>query len=101
MLLRPVTYIQNVIDPTFMTVLPTPPFPEYTSAHSTQSAAAAASLEYLLGNHVGIGTATGEVFSQVRALTPRPAASEVVLDRRFQPPGQQRPGQEDVGSRTR
>jgi hypothetical protein len=51
-LLRPVTYIQNVIDPTFMTVLPTPPFPEYESAHSTQSAAAATSLEYLFGNHV-------------------------------------------------
>src|SRR5215217_2799510 len=52
-LLRPVTYIQNVIDPTFMTVLSTPPFPEYESAHSTQSAAAATSLEYLFGNQVG------------------------------------------------
>jgi len=51
-LLRPVTYIQKVIDPTFMTVLPTPPFPEYESAHSTQSAAAATSLEYLFGNQV-------------------------------------------------
>ena len=51
-LLRPVTYIQKVIDPTFTTVLPTPPFPEYESAHSTQSAAAATSLEYLFGNQV-------------------------------------------------
>jgi hypothetical protein len=51
-LIRPVTYIQNVIDPAFMTVLPTPPFPEYESAHSTQSAAAATSLEYLFGNQV-------------------------------------------------
>jgi hypothetical protein len=50
-LIRPVTYIKNFIDPNFATVLPTPPFPEYTSAHSTQSAAAAASLEYLFGNH--------------------------------------------------
>jgi hypothetical protein len=51
-LIRPVTYIQNVIDPAFMTVLPTPPFPEYESAHSTQSAAAATSLEYLFGTQV-------------------------------------------------
>jgi len=51
-LVRPVTYIQNVIDPSFMTFLPTPPFPEYTSAHSTQSAAAATSLEYIFGNQV-------------------------------------------------
>jgi PAP2 superfamily len=50
-LVRPVTYIQNVIDASFTTKLPTPPFPEYTSAHSTQSAAAAASLEYLFGEH--------------------------------------------------
>lgn len=51
-LLRPVTYIQKVIDPTFTTVLPTPPFPEYMSAHSSQSAAAAASLEYLFGDQL-------------------------------------------------
>lgn len=51
-LLRPVTYIRNVIDPTWTPVLPTPPFPEYTSAHSAQSAAAASSLEYLFGESV-------------------------------------------------
>ena len=51
-LLRPVTYIQQFIDASWVTVLPTPPFPEYTSAHSTQSAAAAASLEYLFGEDV-------------------------------------------------
>lgn len=51
-LIRPVTYIRNVIDPGWNTLLPTPPFPEYTSAHSTQSAAVATSLEYLFGEHV-------------------------------------------------
>ena len=51
-LLRPVTYIRQLIDASWATVLPTPPFPEYTSAHSTQSAAAAASLEYLFGEDV-------------------------------------------------
>jgi len=42
-LLRPITYIQSVIDPSFGAAMPliTPPFPEYTSGHSVQSAAAA------------------------------------------------------------
>jgi membrane-associated phospholipid phosphatase len=43
-LLRPVTYIQHVIDPLWLPYLSTPPFPEYTSGHATQSAAAAAVL---------------------------------------------------------
>lgn len=51
--LRPVTYVRNVIDPAWeLPALPSPPFPEYTSAHSAQSAAAAASLEYLFGTNV-------------------------------------------------
>jgi hypothetical protein len=40
-LLRPVTYIHRVIDPKWEPLLITPPFPEYPSGHSTQSAAAA------------------------------------------------------------
>jgi hypothetical protein len=51
-LLRPVTYIKAHIDANWVTVLPTPPFPEYTSAHSSQSAAAAAALEYVFGTNV-------------------------------------------------
>ena len=51
-LLRPVTYIDHVIDPTFVPLLPTPPFPEYVSAHSGQSAAVLATLESLLGDNV-------------------------------------------------
>ncbi|MFZ1704975.1 MAG: vanadium-dependent haloperoxidase [Saprospiraceae bacterium] len=35
-LLRPVTYIQKYIDPTFTTVLGSPPFPTYTSGHSCE-----------------------------------------------------------------
>jgi hypothetical protein len=46
-LLRPVTYIQNLIDPNWMPILITPPFPEYTSGHSTQSGAAATVLTAL------------------------------------------------------
>jgi hypothetical protein len=48
-LLRPVTYIRRLIDPDWAPLLVTPPFPEYTSGHSVQSAAAARVLTDLLG----------------------------------------------------
>lgn len=51
-LIRPVTYILRVIDPTWSPLLPTPPFPEYVSAHSGQSAAALTTLEALFGTNV-------------------------------------------------
>jgi hypothetical protein len=47
-LLRPVTYIRRLIDPSRTPLLVTPPFPEYTSGHS-QSAAAAMVLTDLFG----------------------------------------------------
>jgi hypothetical protein len=49
-LLRPVTYIRNVIDPAWTPLLVTPPFPEYTSGHSVQSGAAAQVFTDLLGD---------------------------------------------------
>ncbi|WP_284163910.1 vanadium-dependent haloperoxidase [Frigidibacter sp. SD6-1] len=48
-LLRPVTYINRLIDPTWTPFLATPPFPEYPSGHSTQSGAAAEVLSALFG----------------------------------------------------
>ena len=55
-LLRPITYIRGAIDPAWgdpsgahPLPLTTPPFPEYTSGHSVQSAAAAVVLTDLLG----------------------------------------------------
>jgi hypothetical protein len=50
-LIRPVSYIRNVIDPTWGASMPltTPPFPEYTSGHSVQSGAAAEVLTYVFG----------------------------------------------------
>ncbi|MDT8307011.1 MAG: vanadium-dependent haloperoxidase, partial [Anaerolineae bacterium] len=48
-LLRPVTYIQDFIDSAWTPPLPTPPFPEYSSGHSVQSAAAAQVLTDLFG----------------------------------------------------
>ncbi|MFN4154011.1 MAG: vanadium-dependent haloperoxidase [Paracoccaceae bacterium] len=48
-LLRPVTYINRVIDPAWKPLLITPPFPEYPSGHSTVSGAAATVLTAALG----------------------------------------------------
>ncbi len=48
--LRPVTYVQLVIDSNWVpTMMDTPPFPEYPSAHSVQSSAAAGVLEQVFG----------------------------------------------------
>jgi hypothetical protein len=48
--IRPVTYINRYIDPDWTTLLPTPPFPEYTSAHSGQTSAAINTLIALWGD---------------------------------------------------
>jgi len=48
-LLRPLTYIRNLIDPVWSAFLVTPAFPEYTSGHSVQSAAAATVLTDMFG----------------------------------------------------
>jgi hypothetical protein len=48
-LIRPVSYIENMIDPTWMPLLTTPPFPEWPSGHSAQSGATAAVLTDLFG----------------------------------------------------
>jgi hypothetical protein len=50
LVVRPVTYIQNHIDPHWQPIVITPPFPEYTSGHSVASAAAAHVLTHLLGD---------------------------------------------------
>jgi membrane-associated phospholipid phosphatase len=50
-LLRPVTYIQRLIDPDWLPILVTPPFPEYTSGHSVQSGAAFEVLTDLFGDN--------------------------------------------------
>jgi hypothetical protein len=56
---RPITAIQEAdsdgnplteADPVWMPLLPTPPFPEYTSGHSTFSGAAATVLAYFFGS---------------------------------------------------
>jgi membrane-associated phospholipid phosphatase len=51
-LIRPITYIQEYIDPTWNTLIPTPPFPTYTSGHSTFSGATAGILTADIGGQV-------------------------------------------------
>jgi hypothetical protein len=49
-LLRPITYIRANIDSTWNSLIGTPPFPEYTSGHSTQSGAMTAVMNDLFGS---------------------------------------------------
>lgn len=48
--IRPITYIQEVIDKRFKPSFLTPAFPEYTSGHSTQWGASAEILSSIFGN---------------------------------------------------
>ena len=49
--IRPVTAINETFDPAWMPFLQTPPFPEYTSGHSTITACAATVLTKLYGDN--------------------------------------------------
>ena len=49
--LRPVTYIQANFNSTWKSLLPAPPFPDYTSAHSMQTGAAARVLADIFGDN--------------------------------------------------
>ncbi len=59
-LLRPVTYIKRHIDKAWEPLLITPPFPEYTSGHSTQSGAASTVLTAIFGDNFAFDDATHE-----------------------------------------
>ena len=53
-LLRPVTYIRKVIDPTWLPFIPTPSHPEYPAAHSLITGAAMQALERVLGSNIPV-----------------------------------------------
>ncbi len=57
-LVRPVTYLNRLVDPGWQPILITPPFPEYPSGHSTQSGAAAAMLEAHFGENYAFSDRT-------------------------------------------
>jgi hypothetical protein len=48
---RPINFIQANFDPKWHPLLPTPPFPDYTSAHSVQTGAVARVLADIFGNN--------------------------------------------------
>ena len=71
-LVRPITYIRNIMEySTWNSLLGTPPHPEYSSAHTVLSTAAAAALEKLFGN---IGSFTDHTYDYL-GLAPRTYAS--------------------------
>jgi membrane-associated phospholipid phosphatase len=76
-------YIRRVIDSTWEPLIPTPPFPEYPSAHSTQSAAAATVLSTVIGDSVSFEDSTGiSIGNGVRRFDSfRAAASEAGMSR--------------------
>lgn len=51
-LVRPETYINENINPEWIPLLQTPPFPEYTSGHSVVSSASAEILSKLIGENI-------------------------------------------------
>jgi hypothetical protein len=83
--IRPETYINKYIDPDWMPLLQTPPFPEYTSGHSVVSTAAAIMLTKLLGENFSFSDSSEVEFG----LAPRQfksfsqAANEAAISRLY------------------
>jgi hypothetical protein len=84
-LLRPVSYIRQHIDPNWLPLIATPPFPEYGSGHSTASGAASEVLTAMFGNNVSFTDNTNTEFG----FAPRmfssfyEAASEAAVSRLY------------------
>jgi len=53
-LVRPVTYIQKVIEPGWLPVFPTPPHPEYPAAHAMVTGAVMQAVERVLGPNITV-----------------------------------------------
>jgi PAP2 superfamily len=75
--IRPETVINAEIDPKWQPFLQTPPFPEYTSGHSTISSASAEILTTLLGDNLAFTDSTEYVYDHgVRSFTSLRAAAK-------------------------
>jgi PAP2 superfamily protein len=81
-LLRPVTAIRQLIDPVWLPLLTTPPFPEYTSGHSVCSGAAGHVMTTLLGTFAFTDTTHGTAFPP-RTFASFNAAALEAADSRF------------------
>ncbi len=81
---RPITVIQSNIDVNWASLLQTPPFPEYSSGHSTISAAAATILTKLIGDSITFHDTTElEYLGLQRSFTSVNNAAEEVSVSRF------------------
>lgn len=82
-LVRPITYIQEYVQPDWSTLIQTPPFPEFPSGHSVTSAAAATVLSGIFGEDHSFVDSTEVLFGQgVRRFNSfQDAAWEVSLSR--------------------
>ncbi len=83
--LRPITYIRTTISPTWSPLIATPPFPEHTSGHSSQSGAVAAVMESLFGTAFSFTDNTNVGFGQKeRSFTSfKQAAEEAAISRLY------------------
>lgn len=87
-LVRPVSVIRKLIDAAWLPVINTPPFPEYVSGHSTQSAAASVLLTDMFGTKAFTDTTHAD-HGSVPALEPRrfnsffEAAGEAAISRLY------------------
>src|SRR5688572_8224097 len=84
-LLRPITYIRNYIDSNWVSYIGTPPFPSYTSGHSTFSGTAAKILSLRFGNQFAFADSSKLIYG----FTPRSfssfeqAAEEAAISRLY------------------
>jgi hypothetical protein len=81
--IRPETYINKYIDPSWMPLLQTPPFPEYTSGHSVLSSASAIMLTKIFGENFSFADSTEVEFGiPVRQFASfKQAAQEAAISR--------------------
>ncbi|MEZ4904044.1 MAG: vanadium-dependent haloperoxidase [Spirosomataceae bacterium] len=83
--LRPITYIRTTINPTWSPLVATPPFPEHTSGHSSQSGASYVVLEAMFGENFAFTDNTNTAFGQKeRSFTSfKQAAEEAAVSRLY------------------
>jgi len=83
-LIRPISCIRDEIDPAWLSPIGTPPFPEYTSGHSTQGGAASEVLTDLFGDDYAFTDHTHDATSPSRSFDSfYEAADEAAISRLY------------------
>lgn len=81
-LIRPVSYLQDLIEPGFTTIVGTPPFPEYTSGHSTNMGAWMMVMEDIFGKSYSFVDYTHDAVYGTRSFDSfKDAANEAAISR--------------------